>query len=189
VLLALATDRFRPVRLRPLWMAVVIAALLPIAPTPLAVSAPQVPPTPAFVTSGTWRAHVPSDGVVLAVPPGWLPYLTAMQWQLDTNLEFSIVGGYYLAPTPGDPTRRANFGPAYPPTMRLLAFVGTHNAEVYVSDEHRRLAREDLRGYRVTTLVLPVAHPHAERLRRTVDQLVGPGRRVDDVWLWDVHNL
>ncbi len=189
VLLALAIDRFRPLRFRVVWIAVVLAALLPIAPTPLTVSAPHVPPTPTFFTSGTWRSHVPADGVVLTVPPGWVPYLTAMSWQIDTNLEFSIVGGYYLAPGPNDPTRRANFGPEYPPTMRLLWYVGEGGGEVYVSEQHRRLAVEDLRRYRVTTLVLPAGHSRADEVRRVVEQLVGPGQLVDDVWLWDVRKL
>jgi hypothetical protein len=187
VLLALAVDRFEPRRFRRVWIAIVVAALLPIAPTPLTVSAPHVPPTPAFFTSGTWRAHVPPGGVVLSVPPGWVPYLSAMSWQIDTGLDFRIVGGYYLAPTPGDPTRRANFGPAYPPTMRLLWYVGEGGGEVFVSNEHRRLAARDLGDYGVTTLVLPVGHARATAVRGVVEQLVGPGRQVDDVWVWDVR--
>lgn len=188
VLLALSIDRFQLPRYRIVWLAVVVASLLPIAPTPLATSPPHVPPTPVFFTSGAWRGVVPRNGVVLATPPGWVPYLTAMSWQVDTNLEFRIVGGYYLAPTPGDPTKRANFGPAYPPTMRLLWYVG-EGGEALISDEHRRLAAEDLRTYQVTTMVLPVDHPRAERVRAVVDLLVGPGRRIDDVWVWDVREF
>jgi len=187
VLLALAVDRFRPAEFRPLWTAVVVAVLLPIAPTPLTVSPPHVTPTPTFFTSGSWRKEVPPGGVVLPLPPGFVTYLTAMSWQLDTNLDFRIVGGYYLAPVPGDPSRRASFGPAYPPAMRLLWYIGERGGDVYVSDEHRQLAREDFAVHRVTTLVLPARHPKADDVRRLVDQLVGPGERVDDVWVWDVR--
>jgi hypothetical protein len=189
VLLALAIDRFQLPRYRIVWLAVVVASLLPIAPTPLETSAPHVPRTPVFFTSGAWRGVVPDNGVVLTTPPGWVPYLTAMSWQVDTNLEFRIVGGYYLAPVPGDPTRRANFGPAYPPTMRLLWYVGEGGGDALISDEHRRLAAEDLRAYQVTTMVLPVDHPRAERVRSVVDLLVGPGKRIDDVWVWDVREF
>ena len=189
VLLALAIDRFQLPRYRVVWLAIVVASLLPIAPTPLATSSPHVPPTPVFFTSGAWRGVVPEGGVVLTTPPGWVPYLSAMSWQLDTNLEFKIVGGYYLAPTPGDPSRRANFGPAYPPTMRLLWYVGEGSGEALISDEHRRLAAEDFRAYKITTLVLPVDSPRAEQVKTIVDLLVGPGRRIDDVWVWDVQEF
>jgi hypothetical protein len=189
VLLALSIDQFEPRRFRRIWVAVVIAALLPIAPTPLSVSEPHVKPTPVFFTSGEWRQHIPADGIVLAVPPGWVPYLSAMSWQIDQRLEFKIVGGYFLAPVPGDPTRRANFGPAYPPTMRLLWYIGEGGGRVYISDEHRRLAIHDLRTYQVTTLVMPASHPRAADVRTVIDQLVGPGRAVEDVWVWDVRSF
>jgi hypothetical protein len=189
VLLALAVDRFQIPRFRVVWLAIVVAALLPIAPTPLSTSAPHVPPTPVFFTSGAWRKVVPPDGVVLTTPTGWVPYLSAMSWQLDTDLDFRIVGGYYLAPTPGDPTRRANFGPAYPPTLRLLWYVGEGGSDALITDEHRRLAVEDFRTYKVTTLVLPVTHPRVDLVKRTVELLVGPPRLVEDVWVWDVRDF
>jgi hypothetical protein len=203
VLLALGLDRFEwpagssgrlaagpPGRPWARWhwaLGVTVAAILPVAPTPLTVSPPHVPPTPEFFTSGHWREWVPKDGVILTAPTGWVQYLGAMQWQLDTNLDFRIVGGYYLAPRPDDPTRRADFGPAYPPTMRLLWYVGDTGAEVYLSDEHRALARRDLREYHVTTIVLPVSDEHVGRVKVAAQQLFGPPTWVDDVWVWDVR--
>ena len=189
VLLALAIDRFQPARFRVLWTAIVVAALLPIAPTPLATSPPHVPATPIFFTSGAWRDVIPEDGVVLSTPPGWVPYLSAMSWQLDTNLDFDVVGGYYLAPTPGDPSRRANFGPYYPPTMKLIWYVGEGGVDALITDEHRRQAVTDFREYKVTTLILPVTTPRADLVRNTVDLLVGPARLVEDVWVWDVREF
>jgi hypothetical protein len=189
VLLALSIDKFELERFRRLWIVVVIAALIPIAPTPLSVAPPYVRPTPAFYAAGTWRQHVPADGVVLTVPPGWVPYLEAMAWQIDQRLEFSIVGGYFLAPAPDDPTKRANFGPSYPPTMRLLWYIGEGGGRVYISDEHRRLAIEDFRTYRITTLVMPTDTLRAADLHATLDQLIGPGQEIDDVWVWDVRSF
>lgn len=187
LLLALAMDRFRPSRLRPAFVLIVVAALLPIVPTQISISDPQLPATPRFFTSGTWRSHLPDDAVVLPLPPGRTGYLSAMQWQIDTNLEFTIVGGYYLAPLPGDPTRRAAFGPAYPPTMRLFWYVGEGGGEVYLSAEHRRLAQEDLSAYHVTTLVLPVHHERATEIEAAARQLFGLPELVDDVLIWDVR--
>jgi hypothetical protein len=189
VLLALGVDRFQPARFRPLWLAIVVAALLPIAPTPLATSPPHVPPTPVFFTGGTWRTTVPDDGVVLTLPTDWVPYLSAMQWQIDTNQEFDIVGGYYLAPVPGDPSRRANFGPAYPPTFELLRYVGNGGRDALISDVQRQRAAQDLHTYRVTTLVLPLDTPRAAEVKKVVDLLVGPGAQVEDVWIWDVREF
>jgi hypothetical protein len=177
-----------PARLRPLWIVAVLLAMVPITPTPLAASPPHVPPTPTFFTSGTWRSHVPADGVVLALPPRWGTYLTAMQWQLDTGLDFAIVGGYYLAPVPDAPDRRAIFGPTYPPTARLLSFVRHTGVALPVSGDLRRQARDDLRAWRVTTLVL-VDSTVDDPVRAVVDELVGRGRRVDDVWVWDVRSF
>ena len=36
---------------------------------------------------------------------------------------------------------------------------------------------------------LPVDHPRATEVREIVDLLVGPGRRIDDVWVWDVREF
>ena len=36
---------------------------------------------------------------------------------------------------------------------------------------------------------LPVKEKNADALRDTVDQIVGPGHRVSDVWVWDVRDL
>jgi hypothetical protein len=47
----------------------------------------------------------------------------------------------------------------------------------------------DLRRIGVTTIVLPAGHPRANALRVVVDQLVGPGSAIADVWVWDVRAL
>jgi len=52
-----------------------------------------------------------------------------------------------------------------------------------------QLAVQDFRTYKVTTLVLPIDHPRAEQVRSLVDLLVGPGKRIDDVWVWDVREF
>jgi hypothetical protein len=199
ILIALSVDRIASsvdrsrlgrtaARLRLLWIVAILLGLLPVTPTPLAASPPHVPPTPTFFTSGTWRSQIPANGVVLALPPSWGTYLTAMQWQLDTRLDFAIVGGYYLAPVPDASDRRARFGPTYPPTARLLSFVRRTGVALPVSSELRRQARDDLRAWRVTTLVLP-ALAVDDPVRAVADGLVGPGRRVDDVWVWDVRSF
>ena len=70
--------------------------------------------------------------------------------------------------TPNFAAKRADGAPVIDPTARAQA-------------------REDLAYWRAGALVL-VPQPHADVLRETVTKLVGsPGRRVDGVWVWDLH--
>ncbi len=178
VLLAMVLDRTGPQRLA--WAVAVGAALLPLLPTPLP-AAPR-PPVPHFFAAGTWRQHIPVDGTVMPVPMGWYAYADAMRWCTATRLELRIVGGYFLAPDPNRADRRAIFGPGYSQTAALLG----DDATPVVDDGLRQAVRDELRRWHATTLVMQDSTGDADDLRSTVDQLVGPGRHVDDVWLWDV---
>ena len=77
----------------------------------------------SLFTTAMYKDHIPSNGVVLGIPPGWSPSLHAMQWQTATGHDYTIFGGYFLAPNPNDPERVAMFGPVYPPTMSLVLSV------------------------------------------------------------------
>ena len=55
-------------------------------------------------------------------------------------------------------------------------------------EENRRQAIEDLRFWRASVVVLG-KHPDDQVLHRLLTELIGPGQRVDDVWLWDVRPL
>ena len=164
----------------------VLALMLgPLLPTPLPASAR--PPVPAFFTAGTYRDHLPPDAVVLGVPPGWGPDLRTMQWQTATKLDFTIVGGYFLAPAPRTSDRTGRFGPVHPPTLSMLLDVAERRVAIEATATLRAQAAVDFRALGVTTLVLPAGHPTATELRRMVDGLAGPGRLVADVWIWDVR--
>jgi hypothetical protein len=163
----------------------VLALMLgPLVPTPLATSGR--PAVPEFFTAGTYRDHLPRDAVVLAVPPGWQSALHAMQWQTATGLDFAIFGGYFLAPAPRTSDRTAIYGPVYPPTLSLLFDVAEQGASIGVTATLRARAAVDFRELGLTTIVLPADHPAAAGLRTVVDELVGPGRLVADMWIWDV---
>ena len=167
---------------------VVLAMVLgPLTPTPLPVfERPYVPP---FFTTAMYKDHIPRDGVVLGVPPGWGPALHTMQWQTAANLDFRIFGGYYLAPNPNEPDRVAMFGPIYPATMTMLGQISEQNVMVTVTPEIRAQAVTDFRAAEVTTLVMPAHHWRAEELRTVLDQLVGPGELVGGMWVWDVRPM
>jgi len=164
--------------------AVLVLAVLPVVPTPL--PAAERPPVPAFFATGTYREHIPEGGVVLVLPPGWSTGQHAMQWQTAAHHEFAIFGGYFLAPDPEDPRRRARFGPAYPPTVQLLAAVAETGVVPAVTDGQRAQARTELRFLHAVAVVLAVDEPRADAVRAAADQLFGPGVRVRDVWLWKV---
>jgi len=182
ILVALLLDRFEGFPAA-VWASAVIAALIPLIPTPQPAADRTVP---VFFTSGDWRSHVPKDGTVVPVPGGWYEYLDAMQWSTAAHLEFNLVGGYFLAPDPGRDDREAVFGPAVPPTMQLISDVAGDGTVPVVSDDQRRQARTDIAYWHATTFVLPERHANSEPLRQTLDQLLGPGQHVDDVWIWSI---
>ncbi|WP_406067410.1 hypothetical protein [Micromonospora sp. NBC_01638] len=194
VLVALSLDRVRaahgpttapglPVRL--LWAGAVAAALLPLVPTPIRVV--PVAPVPAFVADGGWRPLVPPGRTVVAVPPvtgaGRSP---AMLWSARTGLAFPAPGGYFIGPSgPDDPTAR--WGAPDRPTSVLLRRVAETGAVPVLTDDNRRQAVEDLRHWRAAVVVLGRLK-HGDPVRRTVDDLIGPGRPVDGGWVWDVRD-
>jgi hypothetical protein len=173
-----------PAGMRAAGLLVLALMLVPLAPTPLPVS--RRPPIPEFFTAGTYHDHLPRDAVVLGLPPGWEPALQAMRWQTATGLDFAVFGGYFLAPAPRSADRTAIYGPVYPPTLSMLLQVADEGVVIEVTATLRAQAAADFRELGLTTLVLPADHPTASGLRAVVDGLVGPGRRVADVWVWDV---
>ncbi|MEV4119543.1 hypothetical protein [Micromonospora sp. NPDC049645] len=193
VLVALSLDRVRaadgptatpglPVRL--LWAGAVAAALLPLVPTPIRVV--PVAPVPAFIAAGGWRPLVPPGRTVVAVPPvtgaGRSP---VMLWSARSGLAFSAPGGYFIGPSgPDDPTAR--WGAPDRPTSVLLRQVADTGVAPVLTDADRRQAVEDLRHWRAAVVVLGRLE-HGDPVRRTVDDLLGPGRPVDGGWLWDVR--
>jgi hypothetical protein len=63
--------------------------------------------------------------------------------------------------------------------------VATTGVVPEITDEQRRAAAEDLRFWQAGVVVLG-PHPFREQLKQAVDALLGPGRQVDDVWIWTV---
>jgi hypothetical protein len=197
VLLALLVDRFIFTRSespslglsgRVVWGAAVAVALLPLIPTPQPVN--DRPGVPQFFTSGQWRQHIPAGGTVVPIPGGNLyENLDGMEWSVAANIEFRVVGGYFLAPVPGSADRTAAFGALRTPTTELFQTVADNGQVLPVTQEQRDQARVDIANWQATTLVLPVRHPNSEAIHQVVDQLIGPGQLVDDVWLWDVRSL
>lgn len=190
VLLAVAADRVidlartiepagLPVRL--LAAGTLVAVLLPVAPTRLPTS-PR-PPVPHFVTTGHWRDHVSPERTLVPVPVGG--NTIGIRWAVAARLGFAVPQGYFLGPSgPDDPTGRW-FAPARP-TQLLLEDVGNGTPRV-VGAAERGQARADARFWRADALVLAPGASREGDLKTALDALYGPGRRVDDVWLWDAR--
>jgi len=189
ILIAIAGDRLatRSRRDQLIGYAVLAAALVPIAPTPLAVH--EVPPTPRFITSGDWRSYVDDGGTLVGVPisAGAQWNITTLRWSSVTGMDIVMPGGYFIGPA-GPDNKRARWNAPPRPTSTLLDRVAYRGVAPNVTDEDRRAAREDLRFWRASVVVLG-PHKYEADLRSTLEALLGPGQRVDDVWLWDVRSL
>jgi hypothetical protein len=168
------------------WTLVLVAALLPIAPTP--VPAGRAVPAPGFFTSGQWRHYVPDDQSVFAVDSiFWTGSFTTMDWDNATGQEYRMVGGYFLGPFEHG---RGNYGPPLRPTAQLLINIVDYGASSRITAAQRAAFRADLRHWHAAIVVLSPAAPHHDQLRYVLDQLTGrPARQVPGVLLWDVRTL
>ncbi|MFI0796351.1 hypothetical protein ACH4OY_27245 [Micromonospora rubida] len=189
VLLALAVDRVRAPELRRspqgavlagLGAVALLAVLVPVAPTSLPAQGRKS--VPDFVTSGAWRDHVADGRTLVPVP---VDNMTSLYWSSAALAGFAVPQGYFLGPVSStDATGRWGVEPR--PTAVLLTAVGEGKRGTPVTPADRDQALADARYWKADAVVLP-AHARQADLRAVLDALYGPGRRVDDVWLWDVR--
>ncbi|MFY1669377.1 hypothetical protein ACN27G_05380 [Plantactinospora sp. WMMB334] len=173
-----------PARVRILGYAAIALALLPIVPRPL--PAMHVDPPPHFITSGAWRPYVPAGRTLVPVPiPSNVHGLSTLRWSALTQHAFPIPAGYFIGP---DAEGNGVFGAPSRPTSLLIYGTMDRGAAPVVTEENRRQAVEDLRFWNASVVVLG-DHPSAPALHVLLAGLLGPGQRVDDVWLWDVRPL
>jgi hypothetical protein len=165
------------------WTLVLVAALLPIAPTP--VLAGPAAPVPGFFTSGQWHHYVPDGQSVLSGNPGGgSASFTAMGWDNATGQDYRMVGGYFLGP---DEYGRGAYGAPGRPTTALLTDIEHYGGTRQITAAQRAAFRADLRYWHTAIVVLSPYAPHYDELRSALDQLTGePARQVQGVLLWDV---
>ncbi|MBO2447567.1 glycosyltransferase family 2 protein [Actinomadura barringtoniae] len=188
VLLAIGIDRAQGLapdrRLRLACCLVLVQALLPITPKPLAAA--ERPATPPFFTAGLWKRYVEPGRSVVPVPPPDAADATALHWQVDAGLGFPITEGYFVGPF--GPKRTGVYGAPQRPTSILLRRARDDDAVPAIGDDERRAAVTDLAFWRADLVVLG-PHPRQNVLRQTLDGLFGPGRFEGGVWLWDVRDM
>jgi hypothetical protein len=197
LVLALAVAHLRRVRptgrTRTAWVAGFAVALLPLLPVPLLTVERE--PVPRFVTSGHWRAEVGAHGVLTPLPFTLDLTPDGQRWQAyalaHRQGEFGIPSGFFLGP--GGPDGRGRIGPVPRYTDALFAEVGRTGQVPPISAADRARARDDLRYWRVDVVVLadrvhgPKYPVRVDALLRAATDLLGPPRRVDDVWLWRIR--
>lgn len=199
LLLAIAWDRWRAsgstTRARPAWLryafpVAVLAALVPIAPTPLWGKPRE--PTPALLVNGRLLEYLSGDRPVVFVPPPRNPYPEPMAWDADAKLSFRMTHGYFLGPVTDARHPHDRYAILTSPpreTSDILYRVQVAGKEPAITPEMRSQAIEDLRFWRAAVLVL-VPGKYADALRRTTSALVGfEPQWVDGAWLWDVRQL
>jgi hypothetical protein len=182
-LLVLALDRARTAPLgatRIAVPAVVVAALIPIAPAPLPTA--DRPPVPTFITAGHWRDCVPADGVLVPVPLPTPKEPQKMRWAAAANAEFRLPEGFFIAPYAAG--GKASMGTYKQPTSALLSKVAESGAAPAITDAERSQATQDVAFWNASCIVLAQSEPNAAALRQTLEALYGPATTAADVWTW-----
>jgi hypothetical protein len=171
-----AGNPFRPARL--LWYGLLVAALVPIVPVPIAVR--DRPPVPAFITAGTWRRYVDERHSLVAIPAASVGNLEAMRWAAISRVGFAIPGGYYLGPD-------GAFGAPARPTSSLLDLVAATGNVPKITEREIAAAATDLKFWRAAIVVIVPGSQTAAVKRTVTDLLDFKPSLVDGVWLWDVR--
>ena len=159
----------------------VIAALLPSMPLPLATTSRA--PLPAFITDGGWRQCVPDGGVMVLIPVPDPRQPDLMRWAATANAAFAFPQGFFIGPYAAG--GRSSLG-IYPrPTSELLTKVAETGQLPNINDGDRDQARADLQYWNADCVALaPVTNEPA--VRATLEQLLGPGKPIADVWTWKI---
>jgi hypothetical protein len=158
-------------------------ALIPLFPTPLPVM--DADPLPHFITSDRWRGYVADGQTLVPVPVPSNVRVAGLYWSAVALHEFPIPHGYFLGP---NDKGGGELGPPARPTTLLIDGVAASGKPREVTDDDRRKVLEDIKFWNASVFVLGQT-ANQDLLRQTMDDLLGPGQRVDDVWLWDVRGL
>ncbi|MEU0554678.1 hypothetical protein [Dactylosporangium sp. NPDC006015] len=158
----------------------VTAALVPLAPVPLPVT--DRAPAPRFFTEGYWRMYTPEDGVVVPVPLPDPRDPDAMRWAAATDVRIATPQGWFIGPYGKGGAAAVGVYPR--PTSQLLQRVAKSGSAASPTDQDRTALARDVAYWRAASFVLDPRHPNAGALKQTMDGLLGPGERVEDVWVW-----
>jgi len=187
MLLALALDRLTATRnlgTQYLGLLGICLALLPLIPAPLKAVARPV--TPAFFTDGAWQPYVRKGESLVTVPLPDAGDAEALHWQQQAGLGFKLPGGYFNGPYGDDRIGIYGASPHY--TSDLLRDIRNTGVVPKLDRNWQAQAKRDFAYWKAGALVVAPGL-HEDALRKAVTELVGrPGKWVDGVWVWDLHN-
>ncbi len=162
--------------------ALVAVALLPVFPKPL--PAVDRAPVPEFISSGQWRECVSPGGVMLPVPLATPKEPWPMRWAAAADAGFAMPEGFFIAPYGANGT--ASMGTYSQPTSQLIKQAATEGVVPGIGDFQRAQARTDFAFWKAECVVLADGTVNEATLRTTMEQLLGPGKRIADVTTWKV---
>jgi hypothetical protein len=185
---ARAAPRDRSRLMSVLALGLVAVSLVPLFPRRIHITSPE--PIPGFFSSGQWRSYVPTGRTIVPVPLASNIYgEEPIRWAEETNLEFTMPGGYFLGPDPSTPDRRSMFGAPYRPTSALFIKVVRAGRVPVITEADRRNAVDDLKFWRAAIVVLPQRTREEALWKLTTDLLGFPPTWKNGIWVWDVRQI
>ncbi|WP_163511423.1 hypothetical protein [Fodinicola acaciae] len=180
LLVALALDRTFEGRFTTVAVPVAVTvALIPLVPLPLPTAARQ--PVPTYFASGDWQQCAAPGQTIVTVPLPEPGDPLAMRWAAATDTRFALPQGFFVGPYGAHGT--AAFGVYPTSTSQLLTKVRKSGVVPPIGAKERTQAERDLRYWKSSCVVLG-PDPRQAELRAALQALFGPGKPVDDVWVW-----
>jgi hypothetical protein len=165
--------------------ALVAAVLLPLLPPPLQTIHRLA--TPDLIASGDSHRYLPNGSTVLTLPFPTPADTTAMDWQADDGLRWSMPGGYFIGPPCHGRhcSARAYLGPNNQPTAVLLEQIGdNHGPARGINSQDIARAARDLNRWHVTRVLIGPS-PRQQQLAAAMTTLLGrPATAIDGCLLW-----
>ena len=186
MLVALAVERLAATRelgTQYVGLLAVCLGLLPLVPAPLkAVDRAAVP---AFFTDGTYKSYVRAGESLVPVPLADPGAAEPLHWQTASGLGFKMPGGYFNGPYGADRIGIYGASPRY--TSNMLRDVRYTGVIPTIGKNWQAQAKADFAYWHAGALVIAPG-PNDDKLRTAVAKLTGkPGKWVDGVWVWDLH--
>jgi hypothetical protein len=180
MLVALALDRTFQTRFTTIAVPIAVTvALFPLVPLPLPTA--QRAPVPVYFTSGHWKQCAAPGRTIVTVPLPEPGEPLAMRWAAATDVEFALPQGFFVGPYGANGS--AAFGIYPTATSQLLSKVRKLGVVPPIGAKERAKAAADMRYWKSSCVVLG-PDPRQVELRAALLGLFGPGKPVDDVWVW-----